>query len=50
MKKARIISGEHKGKIGKVSGFFWGANSCLVSFEDGTEHGFKPCEVDFIDE
>lgn len=43
--KVKVIHGEHKGKIGVVTGMFWGANTALVKTEDGEEISVRPNEI-----
>lgn len=39
--KVKIIHGEHNGKVGVVTGVFWGANTVLVK----TDNGVKPINI-----
>lgn len=43
--KVEVIYGEHKGKIGVVTGMFWGANTALIKTDDGEEIAVKPNEI-----
>ena len=47
-KKVEVIYGEHKGKIGVVTGMFWGANTALVKTEYGEEIAVRPNEITTI--
>lgn len=44
-KKVEVIYGEHKGKIGVVTGMFWGANTTLIKTDDGEEIAVRPNEI-----
>lgn len=46
--KVKVIHGEHKGKIGIVTGMFWGANTALIQTDDGEEIAVKPNEITTI--
>lgn len=48
--KVKIIHGEHKGKVGVVTGVFWGANTAVIKTDDGEEIVVKPIEVATIDD
>lgn len=43
--KVEVIYGEHKGKVGIVTGMFWGANTALIKTDDGEEIAVKPNEI-----
>lgn len=44
-KKVEVIYGEHKGKIGVITGMFWGANTTLIKTDDGEEIVVRPNEI-----
>lgn len=46
--KVKIIHGEHKGKVGVVTGMFWGADTALIKTDDGEEIAVKPNEITTI--
>ena len=48
MIKIKVLNGEHKGKIGIVTGTFWASNVVTVRLEDGNEHFYKLNEVDYL--
>lgn len=43
--KVKVTHGEHKGKVGVVTGMFWGANTALIKTDDGEEIVVKPIEI-----
>lgn len=43
--KVKVIHGEHKGKVGIVTGMFWGANTTLIKTDDGEEIAVRPVEI-----
>lgn len=43
--KVKIIHGEHKGKVGIVTGMFWGSNTALIKTDDGEEIAVRPIEI-----
>ena len=46
--KVKVIHGEHKGKVGVVTGMFWGANRALIKMNDGEEIAVRPIEITTI--
>lgn len=46
--KVKVIQGEHKGKVGVVTGMFWGANMALIKTDDGEEISVRPIEITTI--
>lgn len=46
--KVKVIHGEHKGKVGIVTGMFWGANTALIQMDNGKEIAVKPIEITTI--
>lgn len=45
-KKVKIISGEHKGKIGEVKNNFWASGICIIKLEDGEEVDVRHNEIE----
>ena len=43
--RAKVIHGEHKGKIGIVTGIFWAANTAIIKTDGGEEISVKPIEI-----
>ena len=43
--KVKVIYGEYKGKIGIVTGMFWGANIALIKTDDGEEITVRPIDI-----
>ena len=43
--KVKVIYGQHKGKVGVVTGVFWGANTALVKTDDGEEIAVRPNDI-----
>lgn len=43
--KVKVIHGKHKGKIGVVTGMFWGANIALIKTDDEEEIAVKSIEI-----
>ena len=43
--KVLVLHGEHKGKIGILTGMYWGVGMCTVQFDDETEYGFKMKDI-----
>lgn len=43
--RAKVIHGEHKGKIGIVTGIFWAANTAIIKTDSGEEISVKPIEI-----
>lgn len=46
--KVKVIHGEHEGKVGVVTGMFWGINTALIMTDDGEEISVKPIEITTI--
>lgn len=44
-KKVEVIYGEHKDKIGVVTGMFWGTNTALIKTDDGEEITVRPNDI-----
>ena len=42
--RAKVIHGEHKGKIGIVTGIFWATNTEIIK-TDGGEEIYVPIEI-----
>lgn len=43
--KVKVIYGQHKGKVGVVTGVFWGANTALIKTDNGEEIAVKPINI-----
>ena len=43
--RAKVIHGEHKGKIGIVTGIFWAANIAIIKTDSDEEISVKPIEI-----
>ena len=43
--KVKVLHGEHKGKVGVVTGMFWGANTALIKTDDGEEIAVRPNDI-----
>lgn len=46
--KVKVIHGEHKDKVGVVTGMFWGANVALIKTDNGEEIAVKPIAITTI--
>lgn len=47
--RVKVIYGQHKGKVGIITGMFWAANAAIIMTESGEEISVKPIEITTID-
>ena len=43
--KVKVIQGDHKGKVGIVTGILWASNITLIKTDDGEDISVKPIDV-----